>query len=395
MKDLRPLPESRTENGEEMPGEDSVEYFGPLLTDVSKIRREAVRRRKTHDERTVAPEQIPELEAEGWEVDKKLKRATRMKRLKSIDERLENRFWLLLAKLAYPEINDGRKFNVVIERKGAAPLRKQVDVFAQDDETVIVAECKASAKFTKRSLQKDIEEFANLKGPIADSNVELINAYRCIKSDYQSLEDELNDMQGKHSEKFYYKTRSEDPPDRLQRAARFIYLNRTCFNGMYRVNKDGKFNVPIGTKSTVAFERGYLKTIAETLKNTTLRHFDFEKTLALAQPGDFAFIDPPYTVMHNNNGFNKYNAKLFSWEDQVRLAKAVKRTAERGVFILLSNADHLDVRALYENFGEHIQVGRASVLSGEPAGRRATTELIVRSYNLERSPWGVGRLSHT
>jgi len=126
--------------------------------------------RGTHDdERTVSPEQIPELEAEGWEVDKKLKRATRMKRLKSIDERLENRFWLLLAKLAYPEINEGRKFNVVIERRGADPINKQVDVFAQDDETVIIAECKASAKFTKRSLQKDIEEFANLKAPISDA----------------------------------------------------------------------------------------------------------------------------------------------------------------------------------------------------------------------------------
>lgn len=148
---------------------ETVEYFGPLLTDFSKIKREAVRRRKTHDERTVASEQIPELEAEGWEIDKRLKRAIRMKRLKSIDERLENRFWMLLAKLGYPEINDGRKFSIVIERKGAEPIRKQVDVFAQDDETVVVAECKASAKFTKRSLQKDIEEFANLKGPISDA----------------------------------------------------------------------------------------------------------------------------------------------------------------------------------------------------------------------------------
>lgn len=89
--------------------------------------------------------------------------------MKSIDERLENRFWLLLAKLGYPEINDGRKFNIIIERKGAEPLRKQVDVFAQDDETVVVAECKASARFVRRTLQKDIEEFANLKGPIADA----------------------------------------------------------------------------------------------------------------------------------------------------------------------------------------------------------------------------------
>lgn len=102
-------------------------------------------------------------------VDKKLKRLTRVRREKEIDERLENRFWMLLFKMGYPEMNDGRKFSVLIERKGAEPLRKQVDVFAKDDETVIVAECKASEKVAKRSLQKDVEEFANLKGPISNA----------------------------------------------------------------------------------------------------------------------------------------------------------------------------------------------------------------------------------
>ena len=151
------------------PDNDRAEYFGPLLTESSKIKRESVRRRKTHDEKTVQAEQLPRYEAEGWEVDRPLRRGVRIKRLKSIDERLENRFWLLLAKLGYPEINEGRKFNVLIERKGADPLRKQVDVFAQDDETVIVAECKASNRFVRRTFQKDLEEFANLKGPIAEA----------------------------------------------------------------------------------------------------------------------------------------------------------------------------------------------------------------------------------
>src|SRR6185437_15915207 len=149
---------------------EAVEYFGPLLTEQSKIKREAVRRRKTHDERTIPTEELTECLAQGWELfERPVKRGVRIRRLKSIDERLENRFWLLLAKLGYPEINDGRKFNVVIDRKGAEPLRKQVDVFAQDDETVVIAECKASTRFVKRTLQKDIEEFANLKGPIADA----------------------------------------------------------------------------------------------------------------------------------------------------------------------------------------------------------------------------------
>lgn len=152
-----------------MQDRETIELFGPLLTEPSKIKREAVRRRKQFDEQPVSPSEIATFEADGWQIDRKLKRATRMKRPKPIDERLENRFWMLLARLGYPEINAGRKFTVAIERKGAEKLRKQVDVFAKDDETVVVAECKASASFAKRSLQKDIEEFANLKKPIANA----------------------------------------------------------------------------------------------------------------------------------------------------------------------------------------------------------------------------------
>jgi DGQHR domain-containing protein len=148
---------------------ESIELFGPLLLEPSKIKREAVRRRKLFDEQPVSASEIAAYEAEGWQVDRKLKRSIRMKRPKAIDERLENRFWLFLARLGYPEINAGRKFTIVIDRKGAEQLRKQVDVFAKDDETVVVAECKAAGSFVKRSLQKDIEEFANLKKPIAQA----------------------------------------------------------------------------------------------------------------------------------------------------------------------------------------------------------------------------------
>lgn len=120
-----------------------LEFFGPLLTDPSKIKREAVRRRKQFDEKSIVAEQIPEYEADGWQVDRRLKRSIRVKRPKAIDERLENRFWMLLARLGYPEINAGRKFTMLIDRKGAEPLRKQVDVFAKDDETVRRIRCSA------------------------------------------------------------------------------------------------------------------------------------------------------------------------------------------------------------------------------------------------------------
>ena len=149
--------------------DNSVAYLGPLLTDPSHLGREAARRRKPFDQMTITADGIPQHEANGWQVHEQGKRVTKVRREKVIDERLENRFWMLLFRMGYPEMNEGRKFTILIERKGAEPLPKQIDVFAKDEETVIVAECKAAEKITKRSLQKDVEEFANLKGPIANA----------------------------------------------------------------------------------------------------------------------------------------------------------------------------------------------------------------------------------
>lgn len=146
---------------------DSPQYLFPLLTDASQLKREAVKRRNPQDVKSVYEGEVPYALAAGWEVDRALTKKTRLKRPKAIDERLENKFWMLLYKLGYQELNQGRFFKILIERKGAESLTKQIDVFAKDDETVVVAECKANQKLAKRGLQKDIEEFANLKGPIA------------------------------------------------------------------------------------------------------------------------------------------------------------------------------------------------------------------------------------
>src|SRR5699024_9439870 len=115
------------------------------------------------------------------------------------------------------------------------------------------------------------------------------------------------------------------------RAARFIYLNRTCWNGLYRVNKQGKFNVPIGTKVNVRLESDNFMLTSDILKKVDLLISDFENIVDGALEDDFVFADPPYTVAHNNNGFIKYNEKLFSWSDQVRLRDAIIRARERGV----------------------------------------------------------------
>jgi DNA adenine methylase len=215
---------------------------------------------------------------------------------------------------------------------------------------------------------------------LSDANGELINAYNRIKHDWDKVEQRLATLHKKHNSDFYYKVRKINPTDPIARAVRFLYLNRTCFNGIYRVNKEGKFNVPIGTKDEVSFEDGYLEKVAKTLKNARIRKRDFAVAIGKAKEGDFVFIDPPYTVMHNNNGFVKYNAQLFSWKDQARLATAIKAAGGRGALIMMSNADHDSVRALYDGFGTHRSLKRASTLAGDPDYRRNATELLVTNY---------------
>jgi DNA adenine methylase len=215
---------------------------------------------------------------------------------------------------------------------------------------------------------------------LSDANAELINAYNRIKHDWAKVEKRLAAYHESHDSDFYYKVRKRNPTDPIARAVRFIYLNRTCFNGIYRVNKEGKFNVPIGTKEVVSFEDGYLERVAKALKNARIRRSDFATSIGKAKEGDFVFVDPPYTVMHNNNGFVKYNAQLFSWKDQARLATAIKAAGGRGALIMMSNADHDSVKELYKDFGTHQTLKRSSVLAGDPGDRRGATELLITKF---------------
>lgn len=145
------------------------QWLNSMLTDVGRLQREAVYRRKSFLETSVPKALVDEHKANGWEFVRELKTKTKLKKPCGHDEHLENRVWHLLYLLGYPEISQGRNFKVLIKRKGAEPFYKQIDVLAKDDETVIVTECKSSSVITKRTLQKDIEEFANLKKPIAEA----------------------------------------------------------------------------------------------------------------------------------------------------------------------------------------------------------------------------------
>lgn len=166
----------------------------------------------------------------------------------------------------------------------------------------------------------------------------------------------------------------------MNRAARFIYLNRTCWNGLYRVNLSGRFNVPLGTKTNVLLPTDNFIHASRALTDASLQSCDFERTIDRAGRGDFIFADPPYTVRHNNNGFIKYNQQIFSWDDQIRLRDSLWRAHLRGAKVLLTNANHTSVVQLYEDFPVVQALGRNSLLSADTQYRGSVEELLVRSW---------------
>lgn len=211
---------------------------------------------------------------------------------------------------------------------------------------------------------------------LADVNPELINLYEVVRDQPGKLRKVLEWYQANHSHDQYYKTRSRQFTSPLLRAARVLYLNRTCWNGLYRVNRKGKFNVPIGTKSAVIMLNDDFVGAASLLQRADLRCQDFEVTISQVGEGDFLFVDPPYTVRHNLNGFLKYNEDIFNWEDQVRLANCLNEARLRGAAILVTNADHPSIHDLYVSSFGYLPAGRQSVLSGPAHGRGRTTEAL-------------------
>lgn len=149
---------------------------------------------------------------------------------------------------------------------------------------------------------------------------------------------------------------------------------------MYRVNSKGQFNVPIGTSQNIILASDNFCEISELLCRGQIVCQDFEKTIDLAESGDFIFIDPPYTVKHNLNGFVQYNEKIFSWEDQIRLRDAAVRAVGRGAMITITNANHPSIHSIYQelpNTKINI-VSRNSLIAGQLIDRGKTTEVVIR-----------------
>lgn len=214
-----------------------------------------------------------------------------------------------------------------------------------------------------------------------DLNEELIVTYMAIKKDWKKVNQILKKYHRLHSEEFYYQMRSSRPRTVYARAAKFIYLNRTCFNGIYRVNRQGEFNVPLGTKTNVVLPSDDFEQVAKALRKTKFFFGDFERVIDQAMEGDFIFVDPPYTVKHAYNGFIKYNEKLFSWDDQVRLKESLVRASNRGAYIMMTNAYHSSIKSLYWGTGFKKRVVlRNSLIAASGNDRGKYEEYIITNY---------------
>ena len=212
---------------------------------------------------------------------------------------------------------------------------------------------------------------------LGDMCAPLVETYRSVASHHLAIHDLLSTMDILDRDE-YYRIRAAHPTNAVKAAARFIFLNRGAWNGLYRVNTRGEFNVPYGRpRSPNIIDLQNLRACANLLSRPTVSVSvsDFETLASEAKSGDFVYFDPPYVTGHNNNGFIDYNQKLFSWSDQVRLAALAERLRKRGVHVMVSNAEHEAIIALYPNFRVG-SVTRRSTLASSIAARKQITEAV-------------------
>lgn len=221
-------------------------------------------------------------------------------------------------------------------------------------------------------------------GYISDMNEELINLYTVVRDDVYELIEDLN--KHKVSKEYFLKIRNLDRTEKynklsdIQKASRFIYLNRTCFNGMYRVNSQGQFNVPFGNyKNPRIVDAENLINCSKLLKNTEIYCADFSEILNKVQKGDFVYFDPPYVPLNETSSFTSYTKDGFDLDMQFKLRDICDELDSLGVMFMLSNSDTKLVNELYSNY-EIKKVFASRAINANGNGRGKITEVLVRNY---------------
>ncbi len=217
---------------------------------------------------------------------------------------------------------------------------------------------------------------------LSDSNADLIETYQAIRDQVDEVIRELERHARRHGEAHYYKVRDQRTADLFPaaRAARLIYLNRTCFNGLYRVNSQGQFNVPMGRYANpTILDADNLRAVSAGLRRTQLHTGPFREVLERARPGDFVYFDPPYVPVSATANFTGYTRGAFGPADQEELAQVFRALDGRGCQVMLSNSDTPDARRLYAGFRiERLNARRA--INSKADRRGPVGELVVLNY---------------
>jgi DNA adenine methylase len=214
------------------------------------------------------------------------------------------------------------------------------------------------------------------RAEISDASEPLIATYRAVKKHSDEILGLLRPLRPDRETFERIKKHAVQGP--IEDAARFIFLNKACWNGLYRVNSKGIFNVPYGApKTDFVIDEGNLVNCAKQLRRRSIRiaRQDFSTIECRVVSGDFVFLDPPYVTTHNMNGFVDWNESLFSWQDQLRLAEMAARLVAKGANVLITNAAHPDIEAFYRGFGKSEFV-RYSTLASNASKRGKTSEAI-------------------
>jgi len=228
-------------------------------------------------------------------------------------------------------------------------------------------------------------QLASPKSVLSDVNGELIGALKTLRDEPEAVLNGLRRLS--NTAACYYEVRARLPKTRVGGAVRFIYLTRTCWGGIYRLNRSGEFNVPFGDSGRVICRKANLMTAALALRQSRLRVSDFEDVINSARDGDVVYADPPYTTLGENNGFLRYNERLFAWADQVRLAQCCRRIHRAGATAIISGLCHESVLSLYPGWWA-IKVARHSTVSRLSSGHRTVTEVVITNRK-PAVPFGV------
>ncbi|MGF2035383.1 MAG: DNA adenine methylase [Nostoc sp. CmiVER01] len=218
---------------------------------------------------------------------------------------------------------------------------------------------------------------------LTDINAELINTYCCVRDHVEELISILKEHKIRHNKDYYYSIRNHSSGTDIEKAARLIYLNKTCFNGLYRVNSQGKFNVPLGryTNPNICSEF-LLKAASEALSHASIKQANFTEVLNYATSSDdFVFFDPPYHPISDTSYFTAYSQNCFSKKDQELLRDTCAELASRGVKVMVCNSDSEFINKIYTDINfETYKIKAARSINSNVKNRGMICELLITSF---------------